>query len=485
MGAGLTIQDGLGTNNLLAISAAGAGRALLYDTAGNPLVFQDRGAFAPGVGSGLLNFGVDYNTARAIRSSPSGSLRVNDETPYLIDDVEGAAVSTSKWIQTTTTMTIAQASGVITLNSGNSVAATVGAMHTSNRRFPLINRASLVFRARFKPNAHFNGNLHELGFGAPATATTVSAGDGAFWRKDGTGQWVPVLSINGNEFFGLPISNATFVAAVATTDSCNCEVFLEETRAKFTLTKSDGSTIVSEQWVEMPPTTAAFTLTHVQAFYRTYNASAPATAVQLQVASTTVLGVDGVASNREWETALAAMGQSGDVSPTAYTQLANYANSAAPASATLSNTAAGYNTLGGQWQFAAVAGAETDYALFGFQNPAPYTLIVKGVQISTFNMVAAVATTPTLMQWSMAFNSSAVSLATAAPYTPMRVTLGSQSLPVGLAAGGNVPDLIARFGSRYAVQPGKFLHVILKMPVATATATEVIRGTCRIDGYFE
>jgi len=52
------------------------------------------------------------------------------------------------------------------------------------------------------------------------------------------------------------------------------------------------------------------------------------------------------------------------------TGLANYANSAAPASATLSNTAAGYTTLGGQFQFAAVAGAETDYALFAYTVPA-------------------------------------------------------------------------------------------------------------------
>jgi len=43
------------------------------------------------------------------------------------------------------------------------------------------------------------------------------------------------------------------------------------------------------------------------------------------------------------------------------TQTANYAPTSAPASATLSSAAAGYATLGGQFQFLAVAGAETDY----------------------------------------------------------------------------------------------------------------------------
>ena len=33
--------------------------------------------------------------------------------------------------------------------------------------------------------------------------------------------------------------------------------------------------------------------------------------------------------------------------------------------------------------------------------------------------------------------------------------------------------------------PGRFLHVILKCPIGTATATQIIRGTVVIDGYFE
>jgi hypothetical protein len=44
------------------------------------------------------------------------------------------------------------------------------------------------------------------------------------------------------------------------------------------------------------------------------------------------------------------------------TGTANYANSAAPASASLANATAGYMTLGGKFQFAAVGGAATKYA---------------------------------------------------------------------------------------------------------------------------
>ena len=63
-------------------------------------------------------------------------------------------------------------------------------------------------------------------------------------------------------------------------------------------------------------------------------------------------------------------------------------------SAVLSNTAAGYTTLGGQFQFAALVGAETDYALFAFQVPLAAAgggnrnLVIRGVRIETFNMGA-------------------------------------------------------------------------------------------------
>lgn len=121
---------------------------------------------------------------------------------------------------------------------------------------------------------------------------------------------------------------------------------------------------------------------------------------------------------------------------------ANSVNSTVPATATLSNTAAGYTTLGGQFVFAAVAGAETDYALFAFLNTVPTTgitgrnLTIRGIWIDTWNQVVAVATTPTVFQWYAAVGSTAVSLATvdgAATRLPKRIYIGSQSLVVGAA----------------------------------------------------
>jgi hypothetical protein len=172
---------------------------------------------------------------------------------------------------------------------------------------------------------------------------------------------------------------------------------------------------------------------------------------------------------------------------------ANMANSASPATATLSNTAAGYTTLGGQFQFAAVASAETDFALFAYQVPAATAAItgrqlyITGVSIDTFNTVVAVATTATVLQWAIGIGSTAVSLATAdgaATKAPRRMPLGVQSFPVAAAVGAVDSPIVANF-EPLCVNAGEFVHIILKVPIGTATATEIFRGTVRVESYWQ
>ena len=169
-------------------------------------------------------------------------------------------------------------------------------------------------------------------------------------------------------------------------------------------------------------------------------------------------------------------------------QTANHANSTSPSSATLSNTAAGYSTLGGRWQFAAVAGAATDYALFAYQVPTNYRLWIDGITIHTVNTGAAVATTAHILDWSLGINSTAVSLATTdsgSTYGPRRVPLGIQSLIVGAAIGAAAEPIRVKFPTALAVEPSRYAHLILQMPVATATAMQVIRGDALVHGWFE
>ncbi|HTQ48350.1 MAG TPA: hypothetical protein VMI75_36590, partial [Polyangiaceae bacterium] len=365
------------------VDASKAARVVLYDSSGNPIALADRasGGVTLGTTKGVPNIGVDYKTPVLLRARSDGSMITGDQTLLLYDRAEGSAVDTNKWVQTTTTMTITQAGGIITFNAGSSFATTVGAMQTSHRWLPFPNRTALVFRQRGADGAHFANNLIERGFASPASATSASLVNGAVWRKDGTGQYIPVISINGSEYLGTGISNATFTASVPAGQYAVFEIVLFNNHALFTILTTTGA-VVSFQTIDFPASSTSFQQTHLQAMVRIYNSASTGTAVQTFQDDISVWSSD-YQPNKPYAHQIVA--QNGNlVSPTAYTQLANYANSAGPSSATLSNTAAGYTTLGGQWQFAAVAGAETDYALFAFTVPSPYTLYITDVAIAAF-----------------------------------------------------------------------------------------------------
>jgi hypothetical protein len=477
------------TSDILTVDATSkAARASLYDAAGNVLAKADRAAIVPGTQPGLVSMGADYKTGRAIRVSSCGTVRTSDDSLLLYDSTEGATLDSNKWISTVTTMTITQtaATGIL-FNASAITTTTTGAMVLSHRFMPFVARAGMVAKFRVRATAHSNNNLHEIGFGNPATATTVSASDGAFWRKDGTGQWVPVVIINGSETLGSTISDATFVAAVPTTAYADFEVHVEGTRATFRIFTNAG-VVVSEQVVEFTATTGTYAASHQRIFARTYNNTAPASAVQLFVSQVAVFAIDSL-SQIPYAHSLAAQSYGGMTSPTAYTQVANYTNNTAPTARTLSNTAAAETTLGGLITANSIAGGATDLIMFGFQVPSPYTFYLTSIRIPPpLNQVAAIATTDTVFSYGFAVNSSAVSLATAAPYAPRFQALGGFHVGiVALAANRQLtgPDIYAKFATPIAVFPSRFLHIICRELVGTATATETYAWNVLVTGYFE
>jgi hypothetical protein len=481
------IQSGAGSTTQTVDSASNAARVTLYDASGNVIGNVNRGAIAETAG-GVMNAGKDYKIARTIRASSIGDISVGgDDTVMMLDSFEGTTRNLNQWIETTATMTSAQAVATgLTLNSGASVTTGQGILESSNRQFPLGARVGIVFRAHMNVTGLTNC-VEEWGFSDQSSATTALHNNGAFYRRDTAGNLQPVLAFNGTETQG------SVMTAPATTDYATYEIFLEDTRATFTIVSHTG-VIIASQVMEIGSagggagvTTQArlFAITHIPAMIRVYNSGTAGTAPKIIVNMVTVQMAD-VWNQRSQPVQQSGMGLNSLTTPTAFTQLANYANTNAPASATLSNTAAGYTTLGGQFQFAAVAGAETDYALFGWANPSPYTFYCTGIRIGeSINTGAAVATSATIFQWGAAFNSSAVSLATGAPYTPMRVTLGMQAFAIAAAIGAIQPGFMWTPGTPMAVQPGKFLHIILKCLSGTATGSEIFRGTVVVDGFFE
>ena len=90
--------------------------------------------------------------------------------------------------------------------------------------------------------------------------------------------------------------------------------------------------------------------TALPVYIRLYNSTAPATAPVMIVTDTTVLSLD-MAMQPDVSQVAGNLSLSAGRNPFTGAQNENHTNSTAPTSATLSNTAAGYTTLGGKYQF--------------------------------------------------------------------------------------------------------------------------------------
>ena len=411
-------------------------------------------------------------------------LRTSSESIWDFDRFNYTAQNSSKHKYVSTTATMTWSGGVLSTNGGSSVASGVAAQLQSYAHIPLVGSGTIYCEMIMGLQDAITTNVN-LDFGLmlqQAAGTSVPL-DGIYFRYNSSGL-VGVLNNNGTESTTSPLDK-TFTVG----EYYKFIVEINNTVIRFW---ADDDLLAS-----FPRSASA-----IATFYggslpfgiRHHNTGIPSGVFRSRFTQYTIT-YSGIDIDRDWRIAMSIMGNNGIQGASGMTMgsTANYANSTVPATASLSNTAAGYTTLGGQFLFAAVAGAETDYALFAFLNPAPTTaitgrnLVITGITISTVNTVVAVATTPTILQWSIGVGSTAVSLATAeaAAARARRVLpIGTQSFLVGDLAGKAGDRLTTDFTTPLVAEPGTYTHVILKVPVGTATATEVFRGVVGLNCYW-
>ena len=172
--------------------------------------------------------------------------------------------------------------------------------------------------------------------------------------------------------------------------------------------------------------------------------------------------------------------------------LATYPNSVNPTAAAPSNTALTANLpggLGGQGAVIAAVAAVTDGIWSSYQVPAGTIsipgrrLVIRGIILDLLNTGAAVATTATVIQFSLAFGHSTVSLAQtegAAAKAPRRIALGFASWAIGAPIGdppkgGRV--VLDTGDAPIFVNPGEFIALAGKFLIGTATASQTINFT--------
>jgi hypothetical protein len=446
-----------------------------------------------------------YNSGTRIMRTPETDVdyrvRVALDQPIWRDAAEGVAPNTSLWNSALSTMTQAVADGFIKLNSGANVGASTRAQITSYATFEMYDSYELVLGWTMRIETTTVGEANtawEVGFGLASAAADPT--DGIYLRMDvnsnltlsynfnssatGNGDTIS-YTVAGAKFVWLPNTAYRFMMVISPFE---VKLWVEEL----------GTGQVSFLGKMSRPDTkpACSSTPRLPIFARIRNHSTPpALATQIWIGNIAV-GQMGTPL-RPFHHILAKQGaglQQGQSGAT-LGSLATWANSADPAAATLSNTAAGYSTPGGLFIFNAPAGAATDYCLFGYQAPAATANLhnkgirIDRVRVTTVNVGAAVATTATVLHWFLAVGSTAVSLATTEAATtrvPKRIPIGSQSFVVGAAIGAVANDQELDLSSAPVfVEPGSFLQVGVRIPVGTATASQQLRGTVTVVGQWE
>lgn len=418
-------------------------------------------------------------------TSPDFRLRVGVDSVWDDDNFNYVAQNFNKHKYTSNTLTMTWAGGYLNTNGTNATTAATGCQFQTYRHFPLQGSGGIYCEATMSlSNAPVTNWTLDIGMFLPAAASISVGLDGAYFRITSAGV-VGVINNNGTEtstpvFTFTPAINRSYKYTLVLTDG-ECEFWIDDvlygTKDK---PLAAGSSMYSGS--------APFAIRH-------HHTGVAGGIINAKISNYTISMSD-MDNVRLWASNKVGQGLSGIQYASGGTagQTSNNVNSTVPATAVLSNTAAGYATLGGKFVFAAIGGLETDYALFAFLNPIPTTgitgrnLVIRGVWLDTYNAVVAVATTPTVLEWTLAVGSTAVSLATvdaAATRLPKRIALGTQSFLVGALAGAPAERVDINLDAPVVVEPGTYVHLILRVPYGTATATELFRGHVGFNCYWE
>jgi surface antigen len=411
-------------------------------------------------------------------------LRVGMDSVWDDDNFNYTAQNFNKHKYTSNTLTMTWAGGFLNTNGGSVTTTGTGCQLQTYRHFPLQGGGGLYCEVALalSNNPVTNCNI-DFGLFLPGSLATNTPLDGVYFRINSGGVF-GVINVNGTETTTSasfsPVINRVYKYNISLSDS-QIEFWIDDVLyASADKPSGVGSVMYGGS--------APFAVRH-------HHTGATSAVIQAKIANYTISVAD-MDNARIWESNKAGQGLSGVQTPSggAAGQTANNVNSTVPATATLANTSASYPTLGGRFVFAALAGSETDYALFAYQNPLPTVsvtgrnLVIRGVWIETYNAVVAVATTPTVLEWSLGVGATAIALSTADAATTRsskRISLGNQSFLVGALAGASSNRINVNLDAPVVVEPGTYLHVILRVPYGTATATELFRGMVGINAYWE
>lgn len=403
------------------------------------------------------------------------------------------AQNTGKHSYLTTTMTNAWTAGQLTTNSGSTTAITTGTVFQTYATFPTNGTQTLSgdFELGFSAPPQTNSFI-EFGFMIPG-AQTVAPTDGVFFRLSSAGLQ-GISSFNGTETSTgiFPATGGTGVWTYTNAKRYQFIVYIGGVYAEFWVNDGTGAARLGK--IPLPAAQGRMNLAAgvpIALKHRITGGAAGGVlqatlgAYSVRIGGSNITALPSTQGNRLWGSY---QGQSGGTMG----GLTTYVNSTNPTAAAPSNTALTANLpggLGGQGAVVAAVAAATDGIWSEYGVPAGTVLIpgrrliIRGVILDLVNLGAAVATTATTIQFSLAFGHTAVSLATAegaATKAPRRLAMGYATWPIGAAIGAQPQCGQIVFDTGDApifVNPGERIALVGKFLAGTATASQVINFT--------
>lgn len=419
-------------------------------------------------------------------------LRISQDIILDDESFNYTAQNTGKHTYSSTTLANSWTAGNLTTNSGSITTVNTGSVFATYATFP--NNGTQTLSADVElafSNQPVSNTIIEFGLGIPGSQL-VAPLDGVFMRLTSAGL-IGVASNNGTETpITFPLTDGTGIWAYTPEKKYQFIIYQGMVKASFWVNDGSSTKLLGE--IPLPAGQGRMTMGQGLQFFIKHRivGGAAGGILQAKVGAYNVrLGGSNLTSTISTQ-GNRIYGSYQGISGGTMGGLSTYPNSTNPTAAAPSNTALTANLpggLGGQGSVIAAAAAATDGIWSSYQvppvsvNSGSRRLVIRGVQIDLVNLGAAVATTATTIQFSLAYGHTAVSLATAdgtASKAPRRLPIGFATWPVGAAIGAQpqAGKITLDLGDAPVfVNPGEFVALVGKFLVGTATASQVINFT--------
>jgi hypothetical protein len=461
-------------------------------------VIQETDAYTNGafVGSSRSMGEVDAGSITGVTTlrpyEPDADYRMRVSQDLVLDEecFNYTAQNTGKHFYATTTMTATWTAGQVTTNATSITTAASGVQVNTHAFFQTTGTQTLSadFELGFSAQPQTNSFV-EYGLGIPGGSIAIPT-DGVFFRLNSAGLQ-GIASFNGTETSTgvFPLSGGTGTWVYTNAKRYQFIVYIGGVVADFWVNDGAGAVLLGS--IPLPAAQGRMNMASgVQAFLKHRIAGGAAGGIlQATMGAYNVrLGGSNLTSSVSTQ-GNRIFGSYQGLSGGTMGSLATYVNSTNPTAAAPSNTALTANLpggLGGQGAVIAAVAAATDGIWSSYQVPAGTVnipgrrLVLRGAKLSMVNLGAAVATTATTIQFSLAYGHTAVSLATAEAATtkaPRRVAMGIATWPIAAAIGAmpQSGDIFLDLGDApIFVNPGEFVALVGKFLAGTATASQVI-----------